>query len=347
MNTPLLYLSCVCIISACAARILSMQALASLESHSDSISSIAFSPDSKHLATASFDGTVKVWNVQNSQEPITLSGHSRPINCIAYSPDGKTLAMASSVLGKRQGEVILWDMKRMREQATIKSHSSHINAVAFSPNGKVLATAGNDSLVKLWDLSTRQERMTLTGHLLSIYSVKFSPNGKLLASSSKDGALIIWDANTGQRQTVLQHEASVVSIAFSPDGSVIASGECRPIVLESDRGVIRMWKVADGKEICKLRGHSGAVNCICFAPDGNILASGSWEEDDAKNTDEEGEVIIWDAKSYREISKTNLHRRMISALAFSPDGEIFATGSLDYTVKIQPSRNIVKRPWGK
>ena len=107
---------------------------------------VAFSPNGKQLASASFDRTVKVWDAVTGQETRTLKGHTNWVNSVAFSPDGKRLASASS---DRTAKV--WDAVTGQETLTLKGHTGHVMGVAFSPNGQRLASASRDKTAKVWD----------------------------------------------------------------------------------------------------------------------------------------------------------------------------------------------------
>src|SRR5262247_1313105 len=182
--------------------------------HNGFVTSVAFSPDGKRLATGSFDRTVKLWDADTGQELLTLKGHSDRVSSVAFSPDGKRLATGSG-----DQTVKLWDAANGQALLTLKGHSEAVWSVAFSPDGKRLATGSQDHTVKLWDAGADQDLLTLKGHSNSVVSVAFSPDGKWLATGSEDRKVKLWDAGTGQELLTLKGHGDVVhSVAFSPDG---------------------------------------------------------------------------------------------------------------------------------
>ena len=195
------------------------------------IYSLAFSPDSKILASGSKDCTVKLWEVSTGREIICLRGHSKYINSVAFSPDGKILAS-----GSKDKTTKLWNVITGREIMTLSEHLYGVSSVAFSPDGKTLATGGGDSTIKLWDVHTGQEISTIKGHSAFITSVAFSPDGRTLASGSGDKTIKLWDVPTRQEISTLEGHSDVVdSVAFSPNGQILASG--------SWDKTIKIWRI--------------------------------------------------------------------------------------------------------
>src|SRR6476661_7050801 len=188
----------------------------SLEGHSNSVRSVAFSPDGLTLASASFDNTIKLWNLQTQKSIATLTGHRNSVRSVAFSPDSKTLASASF-----DNTIKLWNVETQKPIATLRGHSNQVLSVAFSPDGKTLASASSDNTIKLWHLPTQKPIATLTDHSDSVWSVAFSPDGKTLASASSDNTIKLWNLQTQKPiVTLTGHRNSVRSLAFSQDGKL-------------------------------------------------------------------------------------------------------------------------------
>ncbi|MDZ8134428.1 MAG: serine/threonine-protein kinase [Nostoc sp. DedQUE04] len=216
---------------------------------------------------------------------------------------------------------------------TLTEHSgtfSSVNALAISPDGYTLASASDDKNIKLWDLNTKKVLASLSGHSQAVKSVTFSPNGQILATASNDKTIKLWQVETLEEIcTLLGHAQAVKSVAFSPDGQILASG--------SWDKTIKLWDVNTGREICTIAGHQLKINSVAFSPQGQLLASASYDRT----------IRLWQLRAfggfeekfenrpcYSLLSTLSGHAWAVLTVAFSPDGQILATGSDDNTIKL-------------
>ncbi|MCS6923577.1 MAG: caspase family protein [Fimbriimonadales bacterium] len=290
--------------------------------HTSKVTSVAFSPDGRYLASGSADNTVRLWRVADGTLVRTLTGHKNEVTSVAFSPDGQYLAS-----GSWDKTVRLWRVADGSLVRTLSGHRLWVFSIAFSPDGRYLASGGADNTIRLWRVADGTLVRTLTGHKNEVTSVAFSPDGQYLASGSLDETVLLWRVSDGSFVRTLTADLplrfSVFSLTFSPDGRYLASGDAA--------GIVRLWRVADGTLVRTLSGHLIRVNSVAFSPNGRYLAV------------QVGSIIdIWRVADGTLVRTLTGHTGWVNSIAFSPDGRYLASGSADNTVRLWRVAEFVK-----
>ncbi len=285
--------------------------------HSNWVYSVAWSPNGKRIASASFDGTVQVWDALTGGHVFTYRGHTLAVNAAAWSPNGKRIASASS-----DGSVQVWMAATGERLLTYRGHTGPVKAMAWSPDSIRIASAGDDATVQMWIATTGRPLLTYRGDAGSIKAVAWSPDGTQLASAGNGDTVQQWDATTGDNiYTYTGHTSAVNAVAWSPNGKRVASA--------SFDGTVQVWDTLTGSHVFTYRGHTSAVNAAAWSPDGKRIASASAD----------GTVQVWDATAGSNIYIYTGHGKdfagtSIIAVAWSPDGKLIASGGGDETVQV-------------
>jgi WD40 repeat protein len=283
-----------------------------LSGHANAVLSLAFSGDSRTLATASRDRTVRLWDTATGKDRTTLTGHTNRVWSVAFSPDGRSLATASADKTAR-----LWDRATGKPSTRLRGHTDEVNRVVFSPDGGTLATGSDDGTVRLWEAATGNPRTTLPGHDKAVYALAFHRDGRTLATADADGTVHLWDTETRKSRTPLAgHDEAVWSMAFSQDGRTLATA--------SDDSTARIWDLASGRTRTTLIGHSDVVTAVDFSPDSRTVATASYD----------GTVRIWDATTGETRTFLINGYGAVQTVAFSPDGRTLATSGDDGVVRL-------------
>src|SRR5688500_14858586 len=232
------------------------------KAHTDFPLAIAFSPDSKEVATGGGDFTVKVWDAASGALRLNLPVEDGVIWSIAYHPDGQRFAVVGS-----EGVIRLYDRTTGKEISSWNARIGWLASVAFSPDGSRLGILGGDTYdAKVWDTVVGKELLTLTGHTNANWGIAFSPNESRIVTCGNDGTARIWDAATGELLlTLAGHTSTIVTARFSPDGTRITTA--------SKDGTNRVWDSATGKELVSVEGVF-SPNDGQFTPDGKHLVIG-------------------------------------------------------------------------
>jgi WD40 repeat protein len=236
---------------------------------------------------------------------------------MSVSRDGKTLALATECCALE-----VWDaIARKRRLECAEPHSGKIHGVIFSPDGRSAATAGDDGVITLWDAATGREtqRLVYSDRNLNLRSLRFSPDGDLLAAGGNHftglvrtaSTVRVWRVATGELVRELPVPSCPFTICFSPDGKRLATGDAEFGFGDSQgEAPIRVFDLADGRELAKLEGHELSILALAFTADGRQLVSAS----------EDRTLRVWDLAAKRTVRTIKLG--LTDAAAISADGSV-------------------------
>ena len=295
--------------------------LATFSKFPDWVPCVAFAPDGKFLAAGSY-GIIKVFDTTQSREVATLDEPAGFVKSVAYSPNGMLLASGS------YQTVAVWDVASNKLLRRLKGHRGYVNGAAFSPDGRLLATASEDETLRLWDAESGELRQTIDGLQQPALGLAWSRDGQLLAvctgdstRPTKKGAVRIYDSAGNLRFSLEGHLRVIAAVAFAPDAQTCATA--------SADETIKLWNLADGKELRTLEGHTRPVNSLIYLPDGTGLIACSGGRNAGGN-----EIKLWDLKTGNERATIEAHMAPVLQIALTADGRLLASGSVDKTVKL-------------
>ena len=247
--------------------------------HSQRVNDLDFSADSSSfLASASSDGTARLWNVgsRNLIRTLRQDGNSQSALAVAFSRTGQSI-----MVGRRNGSIELWDSRTGEMRTSLGGHLRGTTSLAIHPNGRWLASSGSDRTVKIWDLSSGEALQTLTGHSQTIFSIAFDETGDRLASCDFDAVTKIWDVQTGAEIHENRGGWAAHGLAFGSNNLVAVALQTN----SAGDGAIALWDAETGNSrgvvlsgVPALR----TVRSVRFNADGSLVSAG-----------EDGLVRIW------------------------------------------------------
>ncbi|HXF86460.1 MAG TPA: WD40 repeat domain-containing protein [Anaerolineales bacterium] len=330
----------------------------------DGASTVAFSPDGHLLASVSSEGNLILRETSSGTTMFTIKGFTsmgkaifqgNSIASIQGFEGISVLDIAGGGMGfysLDSGSIIFRDIStgEITHTYNIIEENSRVESITFSPDGKLMASVWEidykDKIIVLFDALTGERIQTLAG----FDPIAFSPDSSLLATGTKGNLLAIWGIASGEKLPlslglvpVRFRDPYKRSLVFSPDGSALA--------ILSDTVILR--NLLTGKRIKTLEsgleshlgflgfsgGETGAIGE--FSPNGTTLAS-TWllpTNNPDKPFEVKGIIILWDVTSGEKIAVLEGHTKPITALTFSPDGTLIASGAEDNTIIIWDAKN--------
>lgn len=251
------------------------------------IRSFTFLPNGSLLAAGISKNTLKIWNIDKQNKPITKFSAPGLVSPAVFAPQGNRVATVRSESYEEciERTLYIWDLKSREKLELDTGHKRYIHAIAFSPDGNRLATACSDGIAQLWNAETGEEIAKVEEHR-EIRGITFSPCGNFIAGGWADEIRLWCAEKLNHLRTMAQPKSSQkpYALVFSPCSKYLVSGTWWWWQEELEKMAIRLWDVATGENIHTFWGHTTDIQSLAFSPDSTLLASGSHD----------GTILLWD-----------------------------------------------------
>ncbi|CAO1635723.1 unnamed protein product [Sympodiomycopsis kandeliae] len=297
------------------------------------ISMVRFSPNGKQLATGSWSGSVKIWDVPSARQRTSYKGHVDKVGGLAWHPNatiGQSESSVTLVSGAADGRICLWSLDQQTPLSVLKGHEARVARVAFHPSGNYIGSASFDGTWRLWDATTSKELLLQEGHSKEVYAIDFQNDGALCASGGLDAIGRIWDLRTGRTSMILDgHAKEILSVDFHPNGYQLATA--------SGDDTVRIWDMRNLNCIYTIPAHKSSVADVRFFNSSNIP---SGEEDISTSglylvtAGYDGKLNIWSADDWQLLKSLSGDNGKVMSCDVDSNGEYIASGEWGRSFKL-------------
>jgi WD40 repeat protein/serine/threonine protein kinase len=290
--------------------------LATLEGHTDEVSSLDLDSNGRLALSGSEDGTIKLWDLEQGLILRTFEGISGGVASVCLSTDNRTILAGggSNWNPDLTRSLKSWDVSSgscLKEFA----YQGLVWSVCMSADGRFALSGNGDKTLMLWDMNDGRFLRIFRGHTGDVYDVSLSEDERYALSGSQDKELKLWEVSTGRcLRTFKGHEGGVRSVCLSADGHHALSGGKE----------LLLWEVTTGRCLQTFMGHEDRVLSVCLSADGHYALSGSSDET----------VKLWELSTGSCLHTFEGHKHGVEAVSLSFDGRYAISGSRDNTIKL-------------
>ena len=257
----------------------------SLHGHSHIVQDVCLTYDGQYALSASWDNTLRLWNLTTGKSEKTFIGHSKDVLSVCFSPDNRLIMSAG-----RDRTIKLWNTKGECQFTLEKQgHNDWVSCVRFVPSAEIprVISCGYDKIVKVWNLETMKVEYNLIGHTQLVNKIAVSPDGSICASAGKDGKVFIWDLSTGLESFHIDVDDEVTDVAFSPASYTLAIATTKNIILYDLDKKEKMAVVAPEFPPRSKKATIPSCTCLAWSMDGANLFTGYTDD----------VVRVWEVKT--------------------------------------------------
>ncbi len=317
------------------------------------VTAMAFAPNADVIAAGYDDGFVRLWNVRNQTRLWEVRAHRSAVSALAFRADGGRLASAGE-----DRDIHLWDAKTARPLGDLIGHTDRIPGLVWHPDGRRLYSAGWDTTARVWDVEKGEPIILLNSHTGQVHALALSGDGLSLACADSACTIHFWNTNRNREVHVTGPQAREIrALAFAPDGRRLASGgnehiihfwdsersrqedetanpltmrtgvalspDSRRLVALGAGATLGVWQTEDAAPGPALE-EAGELRAFAASPDGRWIAGSRAGDDERSKAD----LALWDAVTGRRVVLLEGQAGPVTALAFSADSALLATGGL-------------------
>jgi WD40 repeat protein len=306
--------------------------------HSESMNTVAVSPDGTWICAGSQDGSICIWNRATGSLRYKLLANDSPISAVDFSPDGTWLASGSA-----DGAVRIWNPQSGELRGVLSGHKDRVTAVRFFGDNNSVATVSYDGTMRIWGIADcvehqvwfleglLQRAIRKMGRLASyeprtaaLSALALAPDNSWIAVGTFSQGIRIIDVRTGKICSPVEGKREVLdALAVSPDGSKLAAGWGTGYPRYGG-SPLSIYDLTGDSPSTDYWGHEGSIGCIQFSPDGQWIATAG----------QDATVRLWNSSTGLNYATLRDIARGISDLAVSPDGQWLVTACWDGTVRI-------------
>lgn len=289
--------------------------------HDDVVKGISFSHDNRKVVTACADGTISIWSVKSGRRMHHIKAHKQAVNSIEFSKNNKIVS------GSSDHTVAVWTWSAAQKKYTKRNmkglHGSPVQATTFSTDEKTILSGSTDRTAILWNVKTKKKISECKGYSKALLDAVFSPDGMEIVVGSSNPFAYLWDLEHGEINPVLLADPETQE-SKKEVRAVTYTADGSKIITGSDDNIISIWDTKQRSKNDNDLKTSSDVLSAAIANDDSFLVAGT--KSNSKN------IYVWDPLESGDPKHLSGHDKAVLSVAISPDNTRFISASADHKI---------------